>query len=138
MKTATAVLILALAASAAALAAAGGRTTLLDRDKSSGSNPPVYVKGESDRPKRFLLKVKTTPSKRPFQGTASLSCRDRAYNFADRTRPLEAVSPAKLRLRPTKPRAAWCSIAVSGSALISPYAEETGRVTAALLVKRRH
>lgn len=125
-------------ATAAVAGAAGGPVKKIDRDSAAGPSPVVFVTGDHGRPRQFILEIESNPSARPFNGSASISCRDKAYHFADRTRAVTVMTPAKIKVAPTKRRPAYCSVAVSGGAVFSPDDYGTGRLTATLFVKTRH
>jgi hypothetical protein len=109
----------------------------IDRDSATGANAAVNVSGERKRPRKFVLKLATEPAGMAVGGSASLSCRDKQFNFADRTRDLAEVAPATVSLRPTKRRAAACSVTVNAGSDFGGGEYGVGTLTATLLYKRR-
>ncbi len=136
MRPAAIVVIVLLVAVAVATAAARP-TKRLDRDSASGATAEVSVSGERVRPRRFRLDLTSDPSGSLVEGSVSISCRNTAYNFTDRTRPLSETTPARIKLAPTKRRPAYCSVAVNAASLFSADGSATGLLTATLAVKPR-
>jgi hypothetical protein len=126
---------LSLVVVAAAFAAQKGAGKRLDRDSQVAQTPAASVLGELRKPRSFTLQVVTVPAGQAFAGYASISCRNRAYEFSDRTRPVGGEGPVSLKIPLTKRRAALCSVGVNLGADFGEGAE--GRLSATLFGKRR-